>query len=107
VIVAMNLRLTVQPPEPPQVEPSPGPAEEPESDRVEGPDPPRDDINQPGTELPENEPALTSETVVDTEGLTYPPQMMPAIRAQEIALWKLAYDELGRLGVTNVPAPPA
>lgn len=43
---------------------------------------------------------------VPTEELTYPPQMMLAIRRQEIALWNQAAQELTKLGVNDIPQPP-
>lgn len=59
----------------------------------------------PGTEEG-TDPSVGALTVL-TGDLTYPPQMLASIRAQELTLWQTAYNELARMGITGVPAPPA
>lgn len=98
-ITAMTLQApAVEPPEPPPTEPEP--TEETGSDEPSTPVTP---------DLEPEEPRLVDPPVITipTEDLIYPPQMMQSIRAQELQLWQSAADELGRLGVTNYPRPPA
>jgi len=90
-------------------EPEPVPPEEPvgvAEDEEEDPDAPtpRPPEEEEPVEAPEEDTTLR-EATISTEQLIYPPQMMENIRRQEVELWQAAYDELARLGVTNVPPP--
>lgn len=108
-IVAMTLRpparVAAPPPVLPQSPAAPPQREPEETDSQEtGPEEP---VTEEGAADLEEEAAMPEgELTVSTEELVHPPQMMDAIKQQEVKLWQAAYDALAELGVTGVPQPP-
>jgi len=105
-ITAMTLMRPAPQPTPEPEEPV-GFTEPEEGEDETDPDAPArpPDEEQPSEPPPEDTTPL--EATINVEGLQYPPQMMQSIRVQEVQLWQTAYDELARLGVTDVsPSPP-
>lgn len=102
MIVAMTLRREEVLPTMAPAEPAP-PSPPPQADEINLP--PSDEQRPP--EVFDDPGVAAIEVTIGTEGLSYPPQMMQTIRAQQVQLWKQAHDELVRLGVTNVAGPPS
>ena len=98
--------MTLRPPEPPEaLAPITAAEDAPPPEEGEEEAPPTAPPTEPDTVPPTDEAAL-GELTIDTTELVHPPQMLMAIRQQEVELWERAAAELERLGATGIPVPP-